>query len=202
MQLRFAGTLGLFVFCLAVVAMSVTPPPPRTIAYQGTLTDSGGNPVADGSYNLNFTLWNDPSSTSPANMKWVSGSVAVSTSSGLFTVNLGAPGQAILPDTVFLKDSNLYLGMSVNGGPEMSPRTKLTSVAFAYVAGTVPDSSLYSTKVIDETGLTDAMYAGGINILYSGSALNADIATISITTPGGGFIMVEATGQVGLVGTT
>ena len=180
------------------LALSANLGVPRTIAYQGRLTDGSGNPVADGNYNLNFTIWNDPVLSAIGNMKWQSGAVSVATASGLFNVNLGAPGQAVLPDTVFLNDTTLYLGISINGGAEITPRTKLTSVAYSYVAGTVPDSSLYATKTINEAGLTYASIFGTQSVPYSAGGTLTDMAVVSITVPTGGFIVVRASGQVGM----
>ena len=196
MRIRTTGMWGILLFCLATIAVAGTPPPPRTISYQGRLTDSGGSPVADGSYNVNFAIWNSPTSTSLSNKVWESGSVSVATSSGLFTVDLGAPGQAELPDSIFVLDSNLYLGMAVNGAAEMTPRTKLTSVAYAYEAGTVPDSSLTSAKITDEAGLTFG--TTGTITLTTASSTMSDIVTISIDAPAKGYIMVQAGGEYAL----
>jgi hypothetical protein len=146
---------------------------------------------------VNFAIWNDPTATSLSNKVWESGSVSVTTSSGLFTVDLGAPGQAELPDSIFVLDSNLYLGMAVNGGAEMTPRTKLTSVAYAYEAGTVPDSSLMSTKIADEAGLTYTAGAGAVSLTTASSTLS-DVVTVSIDAPAQGYIMVRASGEYAL----
>ncbi len=201
MRIRTTGMWGIFVFCLAAVAIAGTPPPPRTISYQGRLTDSGGSPVSDGSYNLNFAIWNDPSSNALSHKMWESGSVSVSTSSGLFSVNLGAPGQTVLPDSIFVQDTNLYVGMTVNGGAEMTPRTKLTSVAYAYEAGTVPDSSLYTTKIINEAGVVYT-YGIGSKILDTALTDMSDIITIGIDVPTFGFVMVHASGEYSLSAAT
>lgn len=78
----------------------------------------------------------------------------------------------------------------------MAPRTKLVSVAYAYVAGTVPDSSLSSYKITDEAGLTSASISGFANIPASASM--TDVISTSITAPGFGFVLVVASGQIGL----
>ncbi len=196
MRFKWVSALAILAVCFA--AMVAFAQVPLTISYQGRLADGSGNPVPNGSYNLNFTIWNDPTLNGISNQKWVSGSVAITTSGGLFNVNLGAPGQNILPESLFVNDTALWLGISVNGGAELVPRTKLTSVAFAYVAGTLPNNSLYSTKIVDEAGLTNSAMTGGININYSVTL--QDMAVVSITTPSGGFVMINATGQVGMSG--
>lgn len=185
-----------FALGTAILAGSVLGEVPRAISYQGRLTDNLGAPVADANYNLNFRIWNDPASVALVNLLWESGSVSVSTVSGLFSVNLGAPGQAALPESLFVQDTTRWLSISVNGAADLSPRTKLTSVAYAYVAGTVPDSSLSSYKIIDEAGLTSASITGGVGIPASVSM--SDIISTSITTPGFGFVLVIASGQFGL----
>lgn len=180
---------------LAMMTASAIGEVPRTISYQGRLTDNLGAPVVDANYNLNFRIWNDPVSVALANLKWESGAVSVATVSGLFNVNLGAPGQAALPESLFVQDTARWMSISVNGAADLTPRTKLTSVAYAYVAGTVPDSSLSSYKITDEAGLTSASITFSVNI--PAVATMSDIVSTSITTPGFGFVLVVASSQIG-----
>jgi len=101
---------------------------PQLINYQGLLQDNLGNPVADGSYSVVFTIYN---ASSGGDTLWTQ-TYSVMTSDGLFTVLLGS-GALAIPDTTF-NDTTRYLGIKVGADPELAPRTRLNSVAYAYQA--------------------------------------------------------------------
>lgn len=122
---------------------------PKPINYQGRLTDALGEPVADGSYNVVFTIYNDPTLSGGGNIVWSSGSQAVTTSNGLFSYLLGS--NVAFP-TDIVSDSARYLGIKVESDPEISPRTKFTSVMFAYHAATADGLSAAGDVWLDETG--------------------------------------------------
>ncbi len=116
---------------------------PQVISYQGILTDGSGDPVADGSYQVKFIIWNNPSATSPSNEKWNSGFKTISTLGGLFSYDLGS-GTPFLPHNLF-SDTLNWLGISVGTDGEIAPRTKMTSVTFAYHALRA-DSASYANQ--------------------------------------------------------
>jgi hypothetical protein len=95
------------------------------ITYQGRLTDDGGTPV-NGTPAMTFTIY-DGGGVS----KWSEAHPSVAVDNGLFAVILGS--QTALMDSVF-SGENRYLGISVNGDPEVSPRTLLTSSPGAAVS--------------------------------------------------------------------
>lgn|GEM_PF-791760 len=97
---------------------------PQLVSYQGRLTDSDGEPVEDGNYDLTLSIWD---ALSTGNSKWSETQLAVPVKAGLFTIQLGAVNP--LPDSVFDGDLR-YLEVSVNG-QALSPRTQFTSVGFA-----------------------------------------------------------------------
>lgn len=94
---------------------------PQLISYQGVLTDNSGNLVSDGSYNLTFNLY----TVSVGGSSIWTEIQSVTTTQGVFNVNLGA----VTPFTIGFS-SQYYLGVTI-GGVEMSPRTQLTSAAYA-----------------------------------------------------------------------
>ncbi len=59
---------------------------PSVISFQGFLTDSGGEPVADGSYPMQFGLYSTSSGGSPI---WAESHGSVAVSNGYFAVLLG-----------------------------------------------------------------------------------------------------------------
>jgi hypothetical protein len=56
--------------------------------------------------------------------------VTVTTTDGLFAVNLGQAPMTALDPTLFA-DSLLWLGISVGADPEISPRTRLVSAPYS-----------------------------------------------------------------------
>ena len=52
------SVLGLVVLGVFVLTASSLADIPRVISYQGKVTDSGGDPVADGTYTMRFLLYN------------------------------------------------------------------------------------------------------------------------------------------------
>ena len=99
---------------------------PNTLNYQGTLTDSTGKPVTAAAKSVTFKLytsalggaafWTEPQSVPVTN--------------GQFSAVLG--NSVSLPTDKFT--GNTYVGITVDSGPEMLPRQKLTSVAYALKA--------------------------------------------------------------------
>ncbi len=98
---------------------------PELINYQGYLTDDGGNPVADGDYQLTFRIYDQEVGGVPL---WTEGYPAVSVSGGLFNVVLGG----VTPLTIAF-DVDYWLGVQIAAEPEM-PRIRLTSVGYSYRA--------------------------------------------------------------------
>jgi len=106
---------------------------PQVISFQGRLTDDLGIPVADGPADVRIIIWNDPTAALPENEVWNSGVVTVTTVGGLFSLNLGvSPMPALTPD--LFADTNLWVGLSIEGQAEGQPRIRLGSAAFAFRA--------------------------------------------------------------------
>lgn len=123
--------------------------PPSTMNFQGTLSDGGGVPVADGSYNVTFRIWD---SGSGGSILW-NENRTVTVDGGVFNVILGAVNPLVLPF-----DDPYWLGVQVGSDPELTPRTPLTSVPYAL---NVADGA----AVASLNGLTDDLsIVGGSNI--------------------------------------
>jgi len=99
------------------------------INYQGRLTDSDGAPVADNTYFVKFKIYG---SASGDDSLWYTGFQPVLVTGGLFSYQLGSVEP--LPDDLFAASSARYLGITVGADPEMTERTKIVSVAYAYQA--------------------------------------------------------------------
>ena len=54
---KFLSTVTGILFLITMPAVMAQAAVPTLINYQGYLTDSGGNPVADGDYSITFSLY-------------------------------------------------------------------------------------------------------------------------------------------------
>lgn len=99
---------------------------PRLLSYQGKLTDTFGIPVPDGNYSLTFRLYSQETGGTPF---W-SEAQNVAVRNGLFLVLLGAA----IPIPQVPDGGDLYLGMQVGAGSELTPRLKIGSVPYAYLS--------------------------------------------------------------------
>jgi hypothetical protein len=97
---------------------------PRTISYQGLLISPGGIPIADAKHVITINLY-DAFNASTA---IYTDAESADTKNGLFNIIIG--GVAPIPGTIDFS-KQYWLGVSVDGGAEMSPRTALTSVPYA-----------------------------------------------------------------------
>ncbi len=139
---------------------------PRTLSYQGVLTDSLGNPKPDGSYTFTFRLYDVSTGGTPF---WTE-IKDLQVKRGLFSTNLGD----VTPFDAGIKfDKQYFLGIKPGSDPELSPRIPFTSVAYsinslkadtakfaisaptqalvdsARIAGTVPNGSITNTHIAD-----------------------------------------------------
>ncbi len=98
---------------------------PRTLSYQGVLTDvSSGKPHADGDYQFTFRLYE--AATGGTAIWTEQKSLPVKT--GLFATALG-DGTPFGANVKF--DRQYWLGIQVGNEPELSPRMALTSVGYS-----------------------------------------------------------------------
>ncbi|MCI0532560.1 MAG: hypothetical protein L0Y74_11555, partial [candidate division Zixibacteria bacterium] len=118
--------LLLLVTSLALGQVSV----PNRLNFQGRLTDGSGNPVADGSHTVNFTLWTLP--VAGTNV-WTE-NTSQTTSGGLFTHNLGSITAFAV--TLFENYDSLFLQI-VADGQTITPRIRLTSSPYARLANNI-----------------------------------------------------------------
>lgn len=106
---------------------------PETMSFQGVLTDAGGMALPNGDYNVTFNLYTAPAGGSAV---WTETNV-VTVTKGIFSVILGSTSS--LAGLTFAQQ--LYLGISVEGAAELTPRTALTSAPYALTARQVVGSA-------------------------------------------------------------
>ncbi|NCC31614.1 MAG: hypothetical protein EOM24_06245 [Chloroflexia bacterium] len=170
------------------VANTVSSTATATISYQGHLTNPDGTPVS-ATLPMTFNLYAAPTGGTAVWTEQRSGSNAVPVSNGLFNVALGS----VTPIPVNLFGTPLWLGISVNGDAEMSPRERLDG-GYATVAGTVPDGSISSSKqTIVALHATDNKY-----VRIQGAKENTLISEVVFNNlPAGDvFVMATLTGRL------
>ena len=121
-------------FYFILIPVLVSAQIPKLISYQGILTNSEGEPLPDGDHSLLFTLYDAPSG---GNLVWQESQV-ITLSKGLFNTNIGMETNLDIPF-----DRPYWLGISVDGGAELDPRTTLTASPY----------SLGSLGVLPEPGM-------------------------------------------------
>jgi hypothetical protein len=126
---------ALLLFVMSNVALAQIP---REISYQGIVIDGSGNPIKDGDHTLEVSFY-DQITGGPV----LHGETFVTPfKAGIFNVILGS--QTPFPNSLQF-DKRYFLGVSVDGGPEMTPRTQLTSAPYAIRAGTADVAKSVST---------------------------------------------------------
>jgi microcystin-dependent protein len=107
---------------------------PQMINYQGTLTNSGGTPVANGNYSIEFKMYDVASGgTALWTEKWDTTTSQVTVVGGNFNAMLGF--LTPIPTNFFADHPVTFLGIKVGTDSEMLPRQQITSVGYAFTAG-------------------------------------------------------------------
>ncbi|MDD4877276.1 MAG: hypothetical protein PHQ86_09190 [Dehalococcoidales bacterium] len=129
--------LALLVVAIAVSMLAFTLTAhaaiPHLMNFQGKTTDKTGAPL-NGSYNLTFRIYNTETS---GTSKWSETQANIPISNGIFQVQLGSVAPLNLPF-----DEAYWISVEINSDGEMSPRTKLTSVPYAYKAESLAEAPL------------------------------------------------------------
>ncbi len=118
----------LVVFIMVIICISVSAEVPDVINYQGRLTDSLGNPVANGQYDITFKIWNVPEGEFSLPV-WIGAPQTIQVTDGLFNCLVGP-----IPPLVFTSGEDRYLGITVESENELTPRVQLISVPYSYHA--------------------------------------------------------------------
>lgn len=164
---------------------------PQTISYQGVLTDANGKAVPDGNYSLTFKLYNVDSGGVEL---WTETYPAVAVVKGIFNVILGSVNPLTLPF-----NQQYWLGIAVDGAPELTPRIQLTSSAYSLNTQSVADGAVTNSKIADNAITSNKIASGqvvkGINSLKDDVTLAA--GTNITITPSGNTLTISATGSAG-----
>lgn len=132
----------------------------HTISYQGSLTGPDGQRVPDGKATIQIELWTN---ASEGTRVWHD-SFETDVRNGIFNLQLGS--QTPLPTSTEM-DKPLWLGVAINGSPEV--RSPLSAVPMAL---NVADSSITSAKLA--TDYVAEISVNGERLTGRGTALNIE----------------------------
>ncbi|MBP1468218.1 hypothetical protein EYB53_021080 [Candidatus Chloroploca sp. M-50] len=147
-----------------------------TITYQGRLSDANGSPLT-ATLPMTFKLY-DAQQT----LLWTevrTGANAVPVTNGLFTVALGS----VTPLETTTISQAVWLGLSVDGDPEMTPREKLGSVPSAHTVadGAITNSKLAAGAVTSDKLATGAVTSDKVSLNSGRKCVNGPV---ELTPPG------------------
>ena len=122
---------------------------PGEIGQQGVLTDSLGNPISSGTFNMEFRLYSEEEGGTAV---WTE-TQSVTVDEGVYSVGLGSVTPIELPF-----DAQYWLGISVDGGLELAPRLAFTAAPYARRAASV---DAVSADALEDGSITTAKLADG-----------------------------------------
>jgi hypothetical protein len=170
----------LLVLLLVISTLPINAEVPSLMNYQGRLTDQAGNPVADLPHNVTFKIYDETDT-----VRWEE-SHTITTVDGLFTVQLGSNGSPLTADV--FNYAECWLGITVDTEPEVTPRTRLNTVPYAFKTG-----SVRSHDIVNEPGV--AAYSGAYYVYLADLAYTV-LCSLTITCPAEGYIMAVAHGRI------
>ena len=153
-----------------------------TLNFQGRLLDIDGGLVSDGSYNIQFKIYDSASSgqsaagvcslDSSSDDCWWIENRTVTVRNGYFSVYLADVANGGTAFTAGIPwDQELWLTMNVNSDGEMSPRFKLTAVPYAFRAGALVDAT-GAEKTADDIAQLAPVSVQAVNAANAALRLN------------------------------
>jgi len=166
-------TLSAWVWLLIVQAIPAQVP--STLGYQSVLFDGSGVVVADGTYSITFKLYD---AATGGTALWTE-TQSVATSSGVFNAILGSATSLNLPF-----DTQYWLGISVEGGAELSPRVQLTASPYSFTAQSVADGVVTSAQIADGAVAAGDLADNAVTTtkVQDGAVTAAKIASDAVTS--------------------
>jgi hypothetical protein len=155
---------------------------PNLLQFQGKLTDASGNNVANGNYSVVFRIY---ALAAGGSALWTETQANVTVANGLFNVALGSV--TAFPANLF-DGSDRYLGITVAADPEMAPRQRITSVAYALRSGSLDVAPGVTSRVASSR--------------FQAVGVIDTVLSATITIPAAGYVLVHAGGSGILFHTT
>jgi hypothetical protein len=158
---RFIFHTGIVFIVLVILGITTMADVPRMIQYQGRLTDDTGNPM-DTTVEMTFRIYQD---SSGGLILWTETHPTVTVTDGLFTVKLGS--LTPIGKTVFNGDQR-WLGISIDGGGFLDPRTSIASTAYAIMSQRSDTATYSNTANIANHALT-SQHADTADVVLGGA---------------------------------
>jgi len=166
---------------LVILTVSIRAEVPNTMNYQGRLTNDAGDPVADIPHNITFKIYDETST-----VRWEESHI-VTTTDGLFSVELGSNGSPLTADV--FNHSECWLGITVDTDAEITPRMQLNTVPYSFRTG-----SVQSLDIVNEPGV--AAFSGPSYPLYLDNSTYTVLSSLTITCPAEGYVMAVAHSRI------
>ncbi len=188
------------------------------ITYQARLADADGNPLANGTYSMKFSIYT--TSGSPATPIWTAAgtvgtptAISVTVTSSLLTIQLGDDGSGAQNSlsTINWDQATLYLGVTIGSDSEMTPRRRITAVPQAlqadnagqlqgmYASSTASSgSSLFTIHQTQSTGATATRTA--LEVRSAGTSSAFDYLFRGVNDLGATVFSLNRTGAVTTTG--
>ena len=163
-------SVNIFLFII-FLSLSAFAQVPQTLSFQGILRTHAGNVMNNGEYDLTFRLYEQEQGGTALWTETHSESVF----GGVLNIVIGSVNPLNLPF-----DKPYWLGISINGGPELSPRTRLMASAYSMMAKDVEAGAVVKS-VNDLKGNVIINAGQNVSIDKSGNTL-----TISAHSSGSG----------------
>src|SRR3989339_1069509 len=175
----------------------------KELNYQGKLQDSSGVPVADGAYNIIFTIYD---AVAAGNAVWSAresdacgaafnpSAKSVTISNGVFSTLLGESGDCAI--SLNFSASAYFLGVTVGADAEMTPRKRIGASLYSFNADMLDelDESAFGQLAQNET-VAGSWSFGDANTdtltltAYINSALY--LGANSVTLDNAGFVIAD-----------
>ena len=168
----------------------------RILSFQGRLTDTLSNPITTAT-NVVFQLY---SVSSGGVALYNTGTCSVTPDQdGIFSSLIGSDCGSEIDASVFTENANVYLGVTVGGDAEMTPRQQIANVGYAInsetLQGLPPGSNVSNVPYINSQGnLLIAASNPSLASTYASSTFTISSAqATTIQSAGTGDIVLQAT---------
>ena len=181
---------------------------PQTMSFQGRLTDGSDISVANGNRSMTFKLY-DVASGGTALWEETQNTAI---SNGVFSVILGSTTPLTLDF-----DAPYWLGISVDGGAEMLPRSELTSTPYSFAALSVAANGVNSAAIennsisnadINANAAIESSKISGMpgadfvtfDLLQGVTTTVTNLTQLEVTAPTDGYVLLTLSGNAILFG--